>query len=242
MIASVLREYTSRFLNMIYPKRCIACGEFLSHDDTRFACISCWKKIEVIKPLSCRMCSRPLDYGGEYCPECRNKVFPYQALYSTLKYGDIIREYLHRIKFGKRAYLLKPLECFLFDVFERNKLMLSADALIPVPLHPVRFRERGFNQSEILCDAISGKYNIRVLKDILVRKKNTLPQFDLSKSERHTNIADAFYISPVKKMLLPRTIVLVDDICTTGATFRECALTLKKSGVKNITCLSLARD
>jgi competence protein ComFC len=234
-------EYSFRLLNMVYPKRCIGCRVFLPYDNNRYACDTCWNTIRSIEGLSCRICSRPLPYGGERCFECKNETFPYEKIISAVHYDGIVREYLHRIKFNSRKYLIKLLMPFLNAVAEKNNIFQSTDALVPVPLHPSRLRERGFNQSEIFCTYLSKQYRIPMYKNMLRRVRNTAPQFELLKDKRKTNLMQAFSACKEEKNP-PRNVILFDDICTTGFTFRECSLALKKIGVKHITCLCLARD
>lgn len=241
-MASIFTGYCSRFLNIIYPKRCLLCGTDLPHNDRLYACPTCWDSRETIGPLACTACALPLEYGGERCPSCTGKKLPYRAAYASVRYRGVIQKYCHRIKFGRRAYLIDPLAELMCRTVREKNLCQCADAILPVPLHPARYRERGFNQSELLSRIIGGRFSVPVRTDILFRKKNTHPQFELSQERRLTNIRNAFEIHTPCARPLPKRVLLVDDICTTGGTFRECASTLKKAGVKDITCLALARD
>ena len=139
-------------------------------------------------------------------------------------------------------YLIQPLTELMCQTIDENKLYDFAEAIIPVPLHPARHRERGFNQSELMSTVIGKNFSIPVITTLLIRKKNTHPQFDLTKDQRIKNIHDAFSIHKQYAHHVPERVLLIDDICTTGETFHECTTALKKAGVKEITCLALARD
>jgi ComF family protein len=235
-------HYVSRFLNMLFPKTCINCGRDLPHDDAQYTCGACWSTIKKIEGLYCAKCSKPLAYGGEHCVDCAHTKTPYDRIIAAVHYEGVIREYLHRIKFRKQSYLLKPLGELLATAVEGQMPPVSADALIPVPLHRARRRERGFNQSEILAEILSTRFHIPVRNEVLMRTANTQPQYGLIKQKRLNNIAGAFTVSSRAPRPLPRRVILVDDICTTSATFYECSRMLRRSGVKKVLCLALARD
>ena len=114
------------------------------------------------------------------------------------------------------------------------------DAIIPVPLHKTRSKTRGFNQSELLAKDISDFYKVPVLRDILVRVKKTAPQFGLKKAQRHKNVEGAFAVNAPYR-ISGRTILLIDDIMTTGATANECERTLFAAGAKQVMIHTLSK-
>lgn len=114
------------------------------------------------------------------------------------------------------------------------------DAIVPVPLHIKRLRERGFNQSLILARALGKKYSMDVDFSLLKRRKFTLTQTGLDKKEREKNISGAF-VAVLPERIQNRNLILIDDVYTTGATINECAKTLVKAGASQVAVLTLAR-
>jgi competence protein ComFC len=237
-----LKDYGSRLLNILYPKTCIGCNADLAHDDVRYSCQKCWNSIEKIGPLHCWICSRPLDYGGRFCFECRGKHFPFKRIAAAVRYTGIMRTYVHMIKFRRRSDLLKPFRGFLSEALKTFVSRETWDMIIPVPLHRSRLRERGFNQSEILAEMAAEASGIPLVTDYLVRRLNTEPQYLLSKKDRKQNLYDAFSIRSRHDRASVRSVILVDDICTSRATIEACSITLRKAGIKVIYGLVLARD
>jgi ComF family protein len=238
-----MREYLSRFVNMLYPKTCIGCGVDVPHDDAHWACLPCWSGISFIDGrLYCATCSKPLDYGGKYCFDCNNKRTPYVKIIAAVRYAGIIRAYVRRIKFRRQAFFIKPLAALLGNVCEKQIVTAAWDAFIPVPLHAARLRERGFNQSVELANILSDRFKIPVRNDLLYKNKNISPLYGLSKIDRQKNIAGAFAVHPRGACRMPKTVILVDDVCTTTATFHECSRLLRRAGATKVLCLALARD
>jgi len=175
------------------------------------------------------------------------------------RFDDHYKELIHRFKYGKKIPLGKRLGQRLgetinsdanlktrFDkltvlskVEGQNSCFLKSDFLIPVPLHKSRYRERGFNQSDILAEGISKVTGLSVLKNVLKRKKNTKDQTNLSREQRDENVRGAFVVTE-PEMINGKKIILVDDVITTGSTLSECARMLKQSGVKKILGMTIA--
>jgi ComF family protein len=145
---------------------------------------------------------------------------------------------IHLLKYGKRPSLAKRLGRMMSILVLRDPLLSRAELVVPVPLHSARQRERGYNQSELLASALAESLGIRLVKNALVRRKNTKSQTGLTPEQRMRNVADAF---EVKKpdTLKGKKVLLVDDVMTTGSTLRFCAEALLGAGadkVFGITC------
>jgi ComF family protein len=152
-------------------------------------------------------------------------------------YQGVVAEALQRFKYHGDINLAGILGSFWKRIsLEGN----TFEAIIPVPLHSTRLRERGFNQSLLLSRSLGKIYKIRVLSNALRRIRNTVPQVDLGLSERARNVRGAFVVSRPGE-IKDKHLLLVDDVFTTGATVRECAKVLKKSGAKSVFVLTLAR-
>jgi ComF family protein len=144
------------------------------------------------------------------------------------------------LKIKKKTALADPLGRLIVKYLEHNLDMKHIDIIIPVPLHESRYRQRGFNQAELLSRVVSVHYNVPTVTGILNRVRETLPQFDLPRPDRFKNIRGAFDImgAPIIK---GRNILLIDDIYTTGSTVSECTRVLKTSGAQNVHILTLSR-
>lgn len=196
--------------------------------------------LDALFPMDCVCsicdCEGALDEHG-LCSDCADqiKLEPFKridisnitCLISFIRYDDIARNCIHRFKFQDKRYLAD-----LFAGYMRIPEEWSADVIVPVPLHTKRFRERGYNQAELLARRISEKSGIPLDKKLLCRIRNTEKQ-SLTESAglRASNVMDAFLASNAAAC---HNIILVDDVCTTGSTLSECAKELKGKGAYNV--------
>lgn len=172
----------------------------------------------------CGLCTDCLDHlPWNETPVVQQGLLCHAALY----YEEQARQMIRALKFDGRRYLADPLGRLVAACIQD----VQADALIPVPLAAARYRERGFNQSELLCDAISQELNMPVYTQGLKRTRDTRHQIGLSANERRENVKGAF---EADASVAGKTLLLVDDVYTTGATFLECAQALRKQGARVI--------
>jgi ComF family protein len=152
-----------------------------------------------------------------------------------------MRTAIHRLKFNKRKRLAQPLGILLVKYLSQTPLLnvKEIDGIVPVPLHPKRQRQRGFNQAELLASVL-GRYHDLPVLPALSRVKNTRAQFDLPRAERFHNIKEAFKVHD-PRMVQDKRLLLFDDIYTTGATIAECTKALKVAGAKRVEVLTLSR-
>jgi len=195
----------------------------------------------LIFPPKCEVCKRP--GSANLCPDCFSKIKfmkPHLGIYSAGVYEGALREAVTRFKFHKRKNLAHPLGVLLVQYLSQTPLKIEElDMIVPVPLHPSRHRERGFNQAELLAEVVAKYHELPVIKAIK-RTKNTKANFDLPRDERLTNVAEAFEISQEGQVENKR-ILLLDDIYTTGATIAECCKILKTGGAKRVEIVTLSR-
>lgn len=195
-----------RLLDVLYPPDavCFACGREAALD-ARGLCAECGPKA--------RPCGEvPLPVGLD-------------GAFAGLYYAEALQGALYRFKYGEEQYLAGCLAAFL-----QLPAGCVPDALAPVPLHPARQRERGFNQSELLARQLSGRVGIPVEPGLLRRVKQTLPQASLKGAERAGNVQAAFSAENAEG----RTILLIDDLLTSGNTLTACALALRAAGAKKV--------
>jgi len=208
-----------------------------------YICIECWGKIKKNVPPFCYRCGRRLDSRGfskTICPGCIKKPLYFDRAFSPCVYEGPIKELIHEFKYNNKEYLGATLSKLMIDfVHEYNLPIDFVDYIIPVPLYKSRLREREFNQARILSDYVAREFNKPVLNDLLIRKRPTRTQTELEDSERFLNVNGSFTVAK-DGALKNLSILLVDDVLTTGATSSEAARSLKDAGANIVFVLTLA--
>jgi competence protein ComFC len=236
-------------LDLIYPPRCAICQAFLQDpvvphggQDLPF-CQDCFKDFTEIKSPICSHCGRPLSDGIEQdrvCEDCLRKRPSYDIARAPYLYDGALMTAIHELKYAQRSHLADSLGSLLASFAQAWIGELNGSLVMPVPLHPRRLRARGFNQSLLLARRVASKTGAELDFLSLRRTRFTKPQIELSSEERKKNVRKAFKVvnpQAVKR----RTILLVDDVATTGSTLNECAKALKRAGADGVLCLVLAR-
>ncbi|MCX6811483.1 MAG: ComF family protein, partial [Candidatus Berkelbacteria bacterium] len=201
-------------LDLIYPKECVGCNK-----EGVWLCRRCSNKIIKIKTPYCPKCRR-ITKNGQFCRNCRRKM-SLTGIIISAHYQEPLRETIHRYKYEGLRDLKNQLSNLIIERL-KNNLPRGEKIIIPIPLNRKRELERGFNQARELAEIISLRFDIPLAKDVLIRKKYTLPQINLKLKERSENIKDAFRLSS-NKGTKGKTILLIDDVTTSGATLNEAA-------------------
>lgn len=228
------RALISRLLNILYPSRCPICLGSSDQWDRAPICGNCWSRISRYSCPACHTCALPLaSEHAQLCAQCLRKRPPFSRIASYGLYEGVLAEAIHHFKFHGVRRLSKPLGhlLLLLDIPD-------ADGIVPVPLSKRGLIRRGFNQSLLLSQVISRNTGIPLSIDLLFKIRDTPPQLGLAARERLTNLRGAF---AVRGNLNGLSLLLVDDVITTGATVRECSSMLMKAGAKEVTVLALAR-
>ncbi len=225
-------------LNLVVPETCPTCQKESDSPASSPFCSSCWNDISTSRSHPrCPLCGTPLpsDYSFS-CLSCKAKPPKYDRLFVFGNYEGGLREAIHLLKFTGLKRLSNPLGNLL------NSISLPrVDAIVPVPLSKKRLIERGFNQSHLLARALSEKLSTKVVPDLLIKTKHTPAQSLLDRKERLRNQKGAFAIQKRKDKRIPGTVLLVDDVITTGATMNECSKVLKRAGVRRVYAVVLAK-
>ena len=227
------------FIDWIYPKRCPVCLEALPPGKA-LICPPCREKIRYVVSPTCMSCGKPLsDEAFEYCSNCEKRKPAFIRGLSWAEYASkYVRRMLTEVKYHEDPGLL-DFPCL--DFAERIRETVAAwhaEALIPVPVHPSKRKLRGYNQAEEIADRLGKALGIPVDPEILVRREKTAAQKELSEQERRNNLATAFLVpSSVHSY---HTVILIDDIYTTGSTADACARALKKAGIPEVYLLTLS--
>ncbi|MGB8657328.1 MAG: ComF family protein [Candidatus Zixiibacteriota bacterium] len=230
-------------LDFVYPQTCPICGRPLGRNE-KDVCDDCWNVLAVLPAPFCPYCKSIFEdhetLTGHLCPHLRKpedrKII---AVRSLGTFDDHYQKLIHRLKYDGKIPLGRRLGQRLGEKVAQEKEWLEFDFVIPVPLHRARRRERGFNQSEILSQGICQATEIPLLKDLLIRKKNTRDQTYLNAQQRSENVRGAFAVKQREK-IGGKNIILVDDVTTTGATLNECARTVLEAGAENVFAATLA--
>ena len=232
-------------LDLVFPAVCPVCLDRSDEPAQRPFCGPCWRALPIGLGPGCPVCGEPFPgLGGALpCDACRRAPPPYAFARAVAEYRDGMREAIHALKFGNRPLLAPPLGRLLAEAGARALPVPPADwaeGLVPVPLHPARLAERGFNQAELLATPCGARWRVPVLPRALIRARATLPQTDLDPAARRLNVRDAFRV-PRAAGILGRRLLLVDDVHTTGATVAAAAQALRGAGAAAVGVLALAR-
>ena len=230
-------------LHLFFPKECVHCGRLLDYRNREFLCPVCRELITPIQHPLCDQCGRPLSGEMEYsiiCSDCRENPPRFRRARSAFLLTGAGKSMVLRYKYSSNPYLSNPAIERLFQAGREEYSWSDYDLIIPVPLHPRKARERGFNQSGVLSEGLSRRTGIKVLKRGLIRTRYTKTQTRLSRKERMKNVKGVFRVS-VPADLNGKYVLLIDDVYTTGATVNECARVLVKAGAEAVDVLTLAR-
>ncbi|MEA3459414.1 MAG: ComF family protein [Chloroflexota bacterium] len=228
---TVLIEKMRGFLlDLLFPPRCVGCGR-----KGIWLCARCASEIELIRPPICTLCGRPVAEDG-LCFFCRSDPPPIDGMRSVAYFEGVMRKAIHSFKYKNLQALAIPLGEMMGDYWRRTPL--PTDVIVPVPLHPHRLRERGYNQAALLAKELGKRIGLPVVGS-LVRVRETAPQVGLSARERQENVKEAFRC--LDDSLVGRRVLLVDDVCTTGATLAACSVALRGGSARSVWALTLAR-
>ena len=218
-------------LDLIFPKRCVACGRFGS-----YLCEKDEKKITGAKCF-CPMCLKAA-IGGTTHPKCKGKL-SLDGLICLFDYSTPVKEIIHELKYRFVRDLQEVVRAQVKKSKRLDSLDLSSFTLIPIPLSSSRKNWRGFNQTEILGKLVAQKLKIPFASDILARTKDTKSQVKLPRKERIRQTKGVFQVADPKKAL-KKNFLVFDDVWTTGATLKEATAVLKRKGAVRVWGLALA--
>ena len=230
-------------MEVVYPSnvKCAHCNrEIPTSVADKYLCVECFCKIATISGKTCLMCGEPLISQAKYCLRCKKTTFNFSHAYSYGAYEGLLKQLIHNFKFNNKPYLYKSLAhmlvlAYILQVQPKHKI----DAVTYVPIHSQRLKMRGYNQCELLAHEFCKNTQLTLYKNLLTKTKHTKAQANLPLDERKTNLKNAFEITN-KDIVCGKTILLIDDIFTTGSSCEECATVLKKYGAHEVIVLTVA--
>lgn len=206
-------------IDVLYPPLCHHCDQLLP-PHRHIICQSCWEQIP--------------SFQGDIDQTLRERSF--DKIYILFKYDEIVQKLIHLLKYNRYISITHYFVETAIKMYPELQNR-SYDAIIPVPLHKIRLRERGYNQSEVIATTLSEKLHTPVKNELLLRTRHTASQTTFSKKERDKNVKDAFYCP---NTITDKKILLVDDVITTGSTAEACLRCLKNAGVDQVNIFTIA--
>ncbi|GIV14938.1 MAG: amidophosphoribosyltransferase [Armatimonadota bacterium] len=225
-------------LDALYPPRCAACA-LVGCDGW---CDECADSIAYISLPVCARCGTPVDPEG-FCSSCPVHSLVPEVVRTVARYDGVIRSAIHRFKYGNRASLAPALARLLIQTWQTplTEPLRAADVVVPVPIHRQRERERGFNQSALLAREFCRSTGLPLLQDVLERTVYRQPQVGLDAAERRENVKDAFRVTQ-PQAVAGKSVLLIDDVWTTGSTLNEAARALLTAGAERVFAYTVAHE
>lgn len=226
-----LQALGEKVLDLLFPARCVNCKQ-----PNNALCPTCLATVQPITLPTCVRCGHPLQKDGAPCPECRKHPFVITRIQAAAWHDGAVREAIHALKYNRRRDVSKPLGEILAQQISKSNL--RCDFVTAVPLHPTREQTRGYNQAELLAKHAAALSGMRY-ESVVRRTRATADQVGLDGRARRENVANAFRADA--HFVAGKTILLIDDVATTGATLDACAAALVASGARAVYGLTVAR-
>lgn len=237
MSSKKVRTIITSVLDLIYPRRCPVCGEIVRKRGADI-CPGCEKKLKFVEEPYCLKCGKPLLDEKEYCDDCMTRKHYYDEGRAVLIYDEHTSQSIYAFKYNARWEYARYYGKTISTELGRKIKSWNPDVIIPVPIHESKLKQRGYNQAALLAKEISKSLNIPYNDRLLVRKTSTKVQKNLSAKDREINLKKAFIVR--KNIVELKSVLVVDDIYTTGSTIDAIAKCLKGAGIGEVFFVSLS--
>ncbi len=249
-----MNQIVSIFLDLLYPSNiyCINCGKPIYADQPYSLCSICVRSLHWANISTCEKCGKPMEHHSGHnprevigimkanvCSDCRGETRSFEKGFTCVSYGLAEKSLIHRLKYRDMSYLADQLAELMYEKIAGENLHF--DFVVPVPMYKSKERRRGYNQAALLSKRVSERLNVPHYPHLLVRKKNTAPMSGLGTSERRENVQDVFIAAEwVQGNICDKSILLVDDVFTTGSTVNACSAALTEAGAGQVHVLTFA--
>ena len=222
----------------LLPQTCAHCREDLPPEGQAPLCDRCRKSLCLCEPPFCLRCAEPIAGGKALCRSCSNRPFACRLVRAAFLYRGPVPGLVHAFKYRGRQEAARAAGRWMACLLPRYPELSGHDMVVPVPLHPRRLRERGYNQAGLLAEELA-RIAGRPMLDLLQRAKLTRPQWNLDRQSRHKNLAGAFLAAPQAR---GKSVLLIDDVCTSGVSLEECGRALHRAGAARVAAYVFARQ
>lgn len=232
-------KFLNQIFNILFPPRCLCCNKIVA--TIGVFCSKCWQDIEFINNPNCYICSHPFEYDigkNALCISCIKDKPTYSKAFVVFKYDNHSNKIIHKLKYSDCTYLAPYLANFMYRSLNYSKF----DFIAPIPVHKRKLLTRMYNQSLLLAKCLSKLSSINLIPDLLLKVKNTKPQSSLNKKDRRKNVISAYVFNKeYKKLINGKTILLIDDVITTGATINYCSKLLLNANAKDVQISAIGK-
>ena len=233
---SGIKKGTDMILDILFPARCAVCDQVLPFGKHEI-CAGCQINIKYLGNQICLRCGKEVKEGEEYCYDCRKRSHCFDQGRAVFSY-EFIRLSLYRFKYAGRKEYAKFYAKSIALRLKEQKEIWQPQALVPIPLHPKKQKKRGYNQAEEIAVELGKIWNIPVITNLVYRTKNTRPMKEIVGTDRQNNLKKAFKLGTNDVKL--KTIIIMDDIYTTGSTMDAVAGECRKAGVEKIYFITVS--
>jgi len=237
-----LRPFGSALLDFFFPPLCHVCRKFIPQAGRLHVCRPCREAIPAIIRPYCPVCGVPFHGAGNdhACGACLKEPPSFDAARAAIVHAGPGRNLIHAFKYNGKTHLRRPLGLLAVEQLTGFIAERGPDLVVPVPLHPRRLAERGYNQAVLLGELLAREWHIPLLRRGMRRIRWTEPQISLTADQRRANVRGAFAVAGVSAVS-GRRVLLVDDVFTTGSTVEECAKVLKRAGAAEVLVVTVSR-
>lgn len=239
----MIKELWSSLLDLVYPSNiyCINCGRPIDDRYPYSLCPFCVRSIRWANKTICESCGKPMSIttGKCFCVECTKECRKFDRGFTCVHYGTAERALIHQLKYKDKDFLAAYLAELMYERIAAE--YLEPDLVVPVPMHKSKERRRGYNQAGLLAKHIAERLDRPCFPRLLIRISDTTPMSGLTAEQRKKNIQGVFTAAKwVQSTIYDKTVLLVDDVFTTGSTAEACSEVLKAAGARKVYVLTFA--